>query len=83
MELFLGYFLPMILCLLELMVLFFTDVKACIVHILLWAFAFIPVMSWLSAIVMFFVLLFGIQNGYFKLKVNEVTKFLFNAKEDD
>lgn len=83
MELFLGYFLPMILCLLELTVLLFTDVKAYIIHILLWVFAFIPVMSWLSAIVMFFALLFGIQNDYFNLKVNKVTKFLFNVNEDD
>lgn len=83
MELFLGYFLPMILCLLELMVLFFTDIKAYIIHILLWVFAFIPVMSWISAIVMFFSLLFGFQNDYYEFKVNEVTKFLFNVDEDD
>lgn len=83
MELFLGIILPMILCLLELAILFFTDVKAYIIHILLLVFAFIPVLSWLTAIVIFFVLLYGIQNDYFKLKVNKVTKFLFNVNGDD
>lgn len=72
----------MSLCLLELIILFFTDVRAYIIHISLFVFAFIPVLNWIAALVILFMLCLCIINGDIKLKVNKVTKFLFNIDED-
>lgn len=78
-----GYFLPMLLCLLMVGLLFMTDIKAYIVHIMFIVFAFIPVLNWVFCIGAAAFITFGIWDGALTIKSNKLTKFLFNIRDEE
>lgn len=78
MNLFLGYFLPLILMLLFAVVLFMTDCKVYFWHITTIIFAFIPMVNWVIFGVYIIVFLICIFEDEIDFKYNKVTKFLFN-----
>lgn len=78
-----GYFLPMVLCLLMVGLLFMTDIKAYILHILFIICAVIPILNWLAFIAELAIILCGVCDGNLEIKRNKLTKFLFGLKDEE
>lgn len=83
MSIFIGYILPLILCLLMVGLLFMTDIKAYIIHIMFIVLAFVPVLNWIFCIGASAFLVCGICEGSLTIKSNKLTKFLFNIRDEE